>query len=819
MSAAIVLIAGVLQAELAQNGATTSTFNAIQDHDKVLITWETSFESDNLGFDLYRDIDGVRTKINRKLIAGSALRTKKHDPSAGYSYRYHDELPSTNAFAQYWLEDVDLSGTRTLHGPATPVAGGIIPGGDDSPPLAGLGSNGSVLQSPAGVGFVQPLTLPTGQPKTQLDLAADAGLKIYVSQEGWYRVTRAAMLAAGYDPGADEKKISLYTSGIEVPIVAGSDGVEFYGLPLDTNSTGARTYWLRAGKGTGKRMPLAKSKGGDPLAGPLTFTYDRKERSIHFAGLTNNGDATNFFGQVITPWPVTQDLIIGALDPSYGGNATMEITIQGATADMQHVIDLALNDHPLGVVTLAGQNQQTFTLTFPQSFLTSGTNTLTMTAMGDWSDVSVLADTRVTYHHLLRADSGELEVVVPGRRAVTVTGFTSDHVRAVDVTDPQNPSELETTVVNGAATFTAAASGDRIVLVFDSTRVLSPAELAINRPSTWSDGKSGAELLIITNALFTSAASTLAAARQHDGISTAIVDVDDIYDETNFGTRDPQAIRSFLQGAMKWKKAPKWVLLLGDASFDPRNYLDLGAFDFVPTVMIPTFYLKTASDDTLADFDGDGIADIPIGRIPARTPAEASLVAGRIASRGTPSGAWASSALFIADAPVGFDFAAAAHDAAAQLPPSINSRIIDSGVSAAMNDGALLADYIGHGSTELWGSDTLFSTYDAMALTNGSRLPFVVAMTCLTGAFHDVYTTSVAEGLLFAPNGGAIAVWGSSTLTEPDQQALMNNELMRQLFLPNMTLGEAARRAKFVTTDRDVRTSWILFGDPSMKLK
>jgi hypothetical protein len=47
----------------------------------------------------------------------------------------------------------------------------------------------------------------------------------------------------------------------------------------------------------------------------------------------------------------------------------------------------------------------------------------------------------------------------------------------------------------------------------------------------------------------------------------------------------------------------------------------------------------------------------------------------------------------------------------------------------------------------------------------------------------------------------------------------MNNELLRQLFTPGMTLGEATRRAKFATSTRDIRTSWILFGDPSMKLK
>lgn len=787
--------------------------DAAQDKDKVLLTWETSFESDNLGFDLYREIDGVRTKINKKLIAGSALRAKQDERRAGYSYRFRDKLPSPNALARYWLEDVDLSGVRTMHGPTSPAIGPFADS-SDSPALAGLGANGSVLQSSPGAGVIQPLTLPAGRE----NLAGDPALKMYVSQEGWYRVTKAQMTAAGFDPGSDEKKLSLYTSGTELPLIADADGIEFYGLPVDTNSTGARTYWLRAGKGTGTRLQVTKNKGGDPVTGPLPFTYDRVERSIHFAALTNNGDGTNFFGQVITTWPATQDLLIGALDPSYGGNATMNVAIQGATADIHHVVDVSLNGHDLGSVALESQQLQTFTFDFPQSFLAAGTNTLTLTAMNGDMDVSLLADTRITYQHLLRADNGELEVSVPGRRSVTVGGFASGAVRAIDVTDPLNPTELETTVSSdGSATFTAADSGPRTVLVFDSTRLLTNPELAVNRPSSWSDGKSGADLLIISNPLFASAASTLVAARQRDGISSAIVDVDDIYDEFNFGMRDPQAIRAFLQAAMKWKKAPKWVLLLGDASFDPRNYLDLGAYDFVPTMMIPTLYLKTASDDALADFDGDGIADIPIGRIPARTVADASLVLNRIASRGTPAGAWAGNALFIVDAPVGFDFAAAARDAARLVP--LTSRIIDSNVASAMNDGALLVDYIGHGSTEIWGTDAIFTSSDAATLTNAPRLPFVVAMTCLTGAFHDVYTTSVAEGLLFAATGGAIAVWGSSTLTEPDQQALMNNELMRQLFLPNMTLGDATRRAKFATTDRDVRTSWVLFGDPSMKLK
>src|SRR6185436_3619113 len=99
----------------------------------------------------------------------------------------------------------------------------------------------------------------------------------------------------------------------------------------------------------------------------------------------------------------------------------------------------------------------------------------------------------------LRADSGALEAAVPGRRAITVSGFSTNSVRAVDVTDAQKPIELETTVAaDGSeyrATFTPSESGTRTIFVFDSTRVLPAPELAANRPSTWNDGKSGADLL------------------------------------------------------------------------------------------------------------------------------------------------------------------------------------------------------------------------------------------------------------------------------------------------------------------------------------
>ena len=64
--------------------------------------------------------------------------------------------------------------------------------------------------------------------------------------------------------------------------------------------------------------------------------------------------------------------------------------------------------------------------------------------------------------------------------------------------------------------------------------------------------------------------------------------------------------------------------------------------------------------------------------------------------------------------------------------------------------GPLLVNYVGHGSVEVWRGD-IFTSPDAAALTNGNKLPIVVAMTCLNGLFQDIYSESLAEALLRAP--------------------------------------------------------------------
>ena len=143
---------------------------------------------------------------------------------------------------------------------------------------------------------------------------------------------------------------------------------------------------------------------------------------------------------------------------------------------------------------------------------------------------------------------------------------------------------------------------------------------------------------------------------------------------------------------------------------------------------------------------------------------------------------------------------------------------------ASLNLGQAIVNYTGHGSTDMWRGQ-LLSTADARVLTNEARLPLFVMMTCLNGYFHDSSADSLAESLMKAERGGAVAVWASSAITVPAAQASMNQALYRLIFAPNnpdarsLTLGEAFAIVKAGVSDADLRRSLILFGDPTMQLR
>jgi uncharacterized repeat protein (TIGR01451 family) len=845
----------------ASTAVDVSSFNAYAQPDgTVRLIWHTQEESRNLGFHIYRE-DGLgRHRVDSAMIAGAALLLRGSRPQhAAKTYAAIDSEPAPNA--AYWLEDVDINGTRTLHGPvyalsvsaeqmqSQPFARSVsaVP---VSPSLSKLNSNARLTGA-----VLQPLFTPRPRPAVTapptgyslFDAADHLAVKISVDQVGWYHIPFSQLFSAGLHPDTDVGNLHLYAEGVEQPILlightfgaaSPSDAIEFYGTGIDTPFSADRIYWLVPERSAGKRIA---SVGGRPsgASAPESFpaTVIREDRTVYFAALLNGENNDNFFGAVITADPTDQTLNVVHRDTSSSQPLTLQIALQGAVDAQQHSVSVQFNGVSVGTLNFYGELLATQSFSIDPTLAVEGTNTVTLTACNGDNDVSLVQSIELQYMHTYAADSDWLQATAPAGTDVHISGFANSQVRVFDITNPLNILELSGTIAQEPGTYTFAASlpiapaGERTIVAFAADTLSSSAAIAPHAPSALDEEHAGADIVVITYPDFASHLTPLVRLRESQGHKVEVVTTEQIFDEFNFGERSPFAIRSFLQEAVaRWRRKPQAVLLLGDASMDPRNYLGFGDFDFVPTRMIETAALKTASDDWFTDFLQNGYATIATGRLPARTTSDVDLLVSKIINyeQGTDSGPWNGQALVIADQNVDANFTSAATSASGSLPAALQTLqifadgadpgTVHSQIVAALNNGALLVDYNGHGAEQQWSFADLFDNNDATALTNGGRLPVYLLIDCLNGLFQDVYAQSLSKALILAPNGGAVAVWASSGFTNEPPQASMNIALLHQLAAyPHDPLGLMILHAKNLTTDNDVRRTWILLGDPSMK--
>ncbi len=586
-----------------------------------------------------------------------------------------------------------------------------------------------------------------------------------------------------------------------------------------------------------RRVPGSLAEAGVPA---FTYSLQRKDHNIYYSAALN-GERENFFGPVVSGGGPIVTLTLRNIETTSPAPAQLQVNLQGVSFET-HQVQVFVNSSLAGTVTFIDETSASQTFAIPTSWLVEGDNAVKLAPVGSSHDTSVMESLRISYPRSFRAENDALQFSVRANQSLRIDGFTTSNLRVLDITDPAAVQEVRS-VVDGAgggfaATIPSIGVGKaRRMVALPATRLSQPASLTLNQPSTLNRSSNAANFIIISHKDFIPALASLVAQRQAQGFTVAVVNVEDIFDEFSYGTHTPQAIRDFMALAKSnWAQAPSYLLLVGDASYDPRNYLGVGSFDFVPSKQVDTgtigtaTALETASDDWLTDFNDDGIADISVGRLPVRTLTEANLIVSKIVNYSP--GNTSASAMLVADTQGSyyFNFEAASDQVGALLPPSMTiqkvyRRLQPSDVDARasiiskFNSGQALAVYSGHGNVNIWGG-SIFTANDAAALTNGNRLPFVVVMDCLNGFFADPSLQSLSEALLRAPNGGAVATFASSGLTIPDGQHEMGLRMFQLLYGGvSIPIGDASRQAKTATNDRDVRRTWILLGDPTLKIR
>jgi uncharacterized repeat protein (TIGR01451 family) len=835
---------------------------------RAILFWKTGGEAHNLGFNVYREQSGQRVRLNPSLIAGSALLMTGALPKhSGKTYTWIDSSSASGSGA-YWLEDVDVNGTRTLHGPVTAEAASSSQSSSETLPATTLLLNQLNQALPAATfheashpveHVLQEFDPTSAQRQKQFELAAHPAVKLLVKHEGWHLVTQPELVKAGLDPNVDPALLHLYAEAIEQPIqITGASGgpggfgpqaaLQFYGTGVDTQYSGTRVYWLAVGDGPGQRIhQLPASTGSNQPPASFPFIVEYTPRTTYFAALINsNGD--NFFGPLVSSTALDQTMYVPHLDKTSTAPARLEVILQGVILGFPHDVAIAVNGSPLGNLTFTGQSKGNFQANLPPGILQEGSNTVTLTAQGGEYDTSVVQSIRIAYPHSYVADSDRLTFTGRAGEELKVTGFTSAPALVLDITDPDQPVELTPQISSDStstptqyafevqvpfSTTNPAAPTRHTLLAVAADRIDSVAGVRPNHPSQWHRVQPGSEIVMISHGTFADALRPLVRAHEAEGKSSAVVLIDDLYDEFTFGEHNPHAIRDFLSTAAKvWHTPPHYLLLNGRASFDPRNYLGFGHLDFVPTKIVPTTSLMTGSDDWFSDFNDTGMPTIATGRLPVSTAEEASLVIGKVATYEGQStnGPWTSRALMVADVNDTENFTKDSQIVQAQLPPSLqvtdvfatgmDPKTAQTDIIAAINYGQLLVNYAGHGSEDIWSGEDLFDNTTATALTNGSSLPVFLIMDCLNGFFQDVTEEPLAVTLMLASNGGAVAVLASSGLNQPAPQTTLDKLIVKNaMHQPFPALGDAILQAKSGITDIGVRKTFNLLGDPAMQIK
>jgi hypothetical protein len=289
--------------------------------------------------------------------------------------------------------------------------------------------------------------------------------------------------------------------------------------------------------------------------------------------------------------------------------------------------------------------------------------------------------------------------------------------------------------------------------------------------------------------------------------------------------------------------APRYLLLAGDASYDPAGYLKGPEADLVPTHLIDTeFSGRTASDVwyALADDNPTARPALAVGRFPAQTIAQMQAMVGKTLAYAATRESDAATAgrrraLFVADNDeTGF---ATAAEAFATVLSDYTSRVVTvegDGAQAraellrALDEGVGLLGYFGHGSLSLWAKEKIFSVEDVPKLVNRDRLPIAFTLTCLSGFFQHPATPSLGEALLRAPNGGAVAALVPSSAALLEDQSLLSEALARALAYNDAeghkTLGETILAAQSTLPadspiGREILLTFNLLGDPTLEIE
>ena len=741
---------------------------------------------------------------------------------------------------------------------------------------------------------------PKRRPARKVALQEGTWLRIFVAEEGMYRVSGADLEAAGVSLGdIDPASLRLhYGGGNALPrnVVNPPQAIPEMGLIVEDGGDGRldaddfvlfwaesvsrweyapasrsfqyrhnlytreNVYWLGFGGSEGQR---AEQRSGALVASdpqqPTSYRERIHEEAEQFilnqlygmkSGYTwywedFRGNARNFPVVVREAAPDSVAVRLGFI----------------GVREMRPQFVVRWNEETIGTVTFTTSRSFASKTLWAPKGAQEGLNHLGIFHSGnpsrfDWYEVE--------YSRGFVAERGELLFTYPltGTTQFRLAGFADEQPRVFEVS------------AGLAEVLDFAYDAQDGTVIFQDQPGDVPRQYAVGGPATWkrpvrieldmpgnlTTRAWGADWMAIYHRDFRAAAERLAQWRAADDrfgrpLRTAVIDVQDIYDEFSGGLLDPTAIRNFLAYAAEhWDPAPMFVTLVGDGTYDYKNNSSISQGNWIPAFQ--------DGDSTYDEWytrvvGGELFPDMAIGLLTVQTAAEADVVVDKIIAydRAPEVGPWQSRMLLVSDDLTNWDSPGRVesifiHDsenmARHVLPKALDltklyiaqfplegkekPRARDEFIRL-FNKGALIVTYVGHGSYYVLSHERMFLlSRDLDKLKNGGRLPLVFTAASQVGVFDDPVRLSIPEALLQKEDGGVIGMICATRIGYHPTNVRLTNQFYWQMYhtgREHVPIGLALAEAKQLLlpdydptgakTFRNIQR-YSLFGDPATRL-
>lgn len=821
----------------------------------VYFTWSTATEAGNVGFHLYVKSENGRERINQELIP-------THNPDALTPQDYTYEAPDTVG-DQFWLADVDFKGVQRFHGPfdlyeaygkplkVEPIDWKAISAEQKTKQKARFAKRKrhAMRKKDAAVRMAEAADGPAmSNVGTNVLTDGDSpAVELHIKADGIYRISYEDLLAMGVDfTGVKNRSIAVTQFGVPIPIYLpdGNGGrfgpgssIEFYAEAIDSLYTRTNVFKLHVDKTLARRIGKDRRRirqGIDPAPYYLETVEINTDKQYSFASPTGdpwyNTSMLTYRNAKTWSFPITLDaMAVEDVSP------TIMMGLWGVTdwpQDPDHHVILEVNGTPVAETQFDGLVDAPVTVELPTGLLMNGENTLSVTLPGDTGadyDMVNLDRYAVTYPRAFIARDGLLAFEGKGK-VFKVDGLPTSDVAIYRIAGGKvrRLTEFEVQPVEETFSVTFRGRTKSARYIVSTVQALPIPEIQPARPYIDITSKES-RYLIISHPDFITGITPLVSAREAQGYSVGVVDVEEIYAQFGFGIVDPEAIRDYITHAVEHMNT-EVVLLVGGDTYDYFDNLGLGSVSFIPSIYTRTDDIVAFApvDPLFADIDRDGVPDLPIGRFPVRTDAELETIIEKTLAY--PSAGHHHTAVFAADR----SFSANSDELIVQLPTHWNVQAaylddLDTPdardlLLAEMNNGVALASYFGHSGLTEWTFDGLFSATDAGNLTNTGQ-PMVVTQWGCWNTYHvqPNYNT-LAHRFLLSGDQGAAAVLGATTLAQSRSDKALGLRVLENFFHPGNTIGMAVQVAKTELASThpemvDVILGWTLLGDPTLAIE